>query len=116
MMLIDFLWQASHPVSIIIILILAGLTGQHFANKWQPWWKLLPFVAFFLFLERFFSYALFERPFIDLSMSLLMIPVMAIVMFLVYRAAMVNLFVKQYPWLYSKNSVWFLNNKTKQDH
>lgn len=109
--MLDWFLAITHPASMVLTLLLALLTGRHFANKWQPLWKLLPFVILFIFLERFLSYALFERIFIHFHMSIITASCVTFCVTLSYYLTRIKVFTKQYPWLYKENSVLFLKKK-----
>lgn len=98
----------------LTILIFGGasfLMGQAIAETWRPVWQNVVYGAILVLVERFFAWALFKAPFLNLPAMLLNAVIIIGFALLAYRLTQVRKMVSQYPWLYERSGLFSWRDK-----
>jgi len=98
----------------LTIIIFGGasfLMGQAIAETWRPVWQNIVYGVLLVALERFFAWALFQAPALNIPAILLNGAVIIGFALLAFRLTQVRKMVSQYPWLYERNGLFSWRDK-----
>lgn len=105
----DAILGCSPGVFIGLTLVLVGgaamLAGRAIAANWKPAWQVVASALGLALADRFLVYALFEGPLLHLPGLLVAFLVLTGMGLVAWRATMVALMVRQYPWRYRRRSL-----------
>jgi hypothetical protein len=100
------IWDLSLPVFIFVTFVLGGgaawMTGRAIALTWRPTYQLVLYGILLAFAVRFFGYALFEGPLLNLPALVLDGAILIGIAFLAFRMTRAGQMVAQYPWMYER--------------
>jgi branched-chain amino acid transport system ATP-binding protein len=98
-------------LTIIIFGGAAFLMGQAIAETWRPVWQNVVYGALMVAAERFFAWALFKAPPVNVPAIALNACVIIGFALLAYRLTQVRKMVSQYPWLYERSGLFSWRDK-----
>lgn len=93
-------------VTVIIFGGASFMMGQAIAETWRPVWQNIVYGLLLVAAERFFAWALFKAPPINIPAILLNTVVIIGFALLAYRLTQVRKMVAQYPWIYERNGLF----------
>ena len=87
------------------------MMGQALAETWRPVWHNIVYGVLLVAAERFFAWALFKAPAINIPAILLNAVVIITFALLAYRLTQARKMVAQYPWIYERTGVFTWREK-----
>jgi branched-chain amino acid transport system ATP-binding protein len=99
----------------LTVIIFGGasfLMGQAIAETWRPAWHNIAYGLLLVAAERFFAWALFKAPPVNIPAILLNAAIIIGFALLAYRLTQVRKMVSQYPWLYERAGLFSWRDKS----
>ena len=92
--------------TVIIMGFAAYMTGQAIANTWHRMWQVALYCFLLGFVDRFFTFALFDGELLSLRGFVVDTVVLEAIGLFAYRVTLVRRMVTQYPWLYQRTGLF----------